>query len=223
MKCCLTFFIRPLCILTFLAITLLNYTICFHFNGSSNSKDTPAYSLLNSLFYVYSLQYQNSYYLLDFLYSLILVPIGTYPQQAAQHHTATHSLSPGEMGQKIEKVKVQELVGWYEDNLLGKAKAVYTSKAKQGIHPLLWISCSATSRKQHPWCVMVTWKDKHCHSKHPLLLSHSLYSWAWCHKLCDLPLTILSAVLAASSKLLAHPQPSHWQDSMRIRKDLDSL
>lgn len=48
-------FIQLLCTLAFLAIKLLRFTVCFHFNGSSNSKDTPAYSLLNSLFYVYSL------------------------------------------------------------------------------------------------------------------------------------------------------------------------
>lgn len=47
---------------------------------------------------------------------------------------------PGGMGEKIGKVKVQELMGWREDRLLDKAEAACASKAEQGVHSLasLW-------------------------------------------------------------------------------------
>lgn len=56
-------------------------------------------------------------------------------QQAAKHHTATHSLLPGGIEERIRKV--QELMGWRKDILWSKAKATYTSKAKQEINSLL--------------------------------------------------------------------------------------
>ena len=38
------------------------------------------------------------------------------------------------MGETIRRVKVRKLVGWDKDNLIDKAKASGTSKAKPGIH-----------------------------------------------------------------------------------------
>lgn len=48
--------------------------------------------------------------------------------------------SAGDLGERIGKVKVQELMGWHEDRLLGKAEAACASKAEQGVHSLasLW-------------------------------------------------------------------------------------
>lgn len=56
-----------------------------------------------------------------------------------QYHTAAHSLSPGGIGERIGKVKMQELIGLDQDSLLNKAKAMHTSKTEQGIQSLLVI------------------------------------------------------------------------------------
>ena len=52
------------------------------------------------------------------------------------------------MGERIRRVKVRKLVGWDKDSLTGKAKAVHTRKAKQGICSLLPIVRQVCSHLQ---------------------------------------------------------------------------
>ena len=64
---------------------------------------------------------------------------------------------------------------WDKDSLIGKAKAMHTSKAKQGIHSLLPMGrqvfcCLQESRA--PSRAMVTWEDK-CHHLNVLPLPSS--------------------------------------------------
>jgi len=68
------------------------------------------------------------------------------------------------MRETIRRVKVRKVVGWDKNNLIGKAKAVHTSKVKPGIHSLLFISRQVFSHGQEsraPACLIVTWEDKH--------------------------------------------------------------
>lgn len=51
-------------------------------------------------------------------------------RQAAQHHTAAHSLFLGRMGKRIIKVEVRGLMGWDQDSLLGKSKSCAWKRSK---------------------------------------------------------------------------------------------
>jgi len=57
-------------------------------------------------------------------------------------------LSAGGLEERIRKVKLWELVDWDKSSFLGKAKAVCTSTAKEGIHLLLPIHRQMFSRSQ---------------------------------------------------------------------------
>ena len=59
------------------------------------------------------------------------------------------------MREWIRRAKVRKLVGWHKDSLISKAKAVHTSKAKQGIHSLSWPKPAQrwlTSSDERGWC-----------------------------------------------------------------------
>jgi len=67
------------------------------------------------------------------------------------------------MGERIGRVKVRKLMGSDKGRLIGKAKAVGASKAKQGIHSLLPISRWVFSHLQQSRVasrIMVTSEDK---------------------------------------------------------------
>jgi len=64
------------------------------------------------------------------------------------------------MGERIGRLKVRKLVGGDKDSLIGKAKAMCTSKAVQGIHSLLSIGRQMFSHLQEsrtPSRIRVTW------------------------------------------------------------------
>ena len=101
--------------------------------------------------------------------------------------------TPGGMGERIRRVKVRKLMGWDKDSLIGKAKAVRTSKAKQGIHLLLPTGRQVLSHLQGsraPSHVTVTWEDKHQYSECPPLPppSPSFIHWVWYHMAQNIPL-----------------------------------
>lgn len=55
-------------------------------------------------------------------------------QQFTQPHTATHSLPPGGMRERIRRIKVTKLMGGDKDNLLGKEMCTQTGQNKEFIH-----------------------------------------------------------------------------------------
>lgn len=55
-------------------------------------------------------------------------------------HRVTQPPSSCGMGQTIRMIKVRKLLGWDKNSLTWKAKAVCTSKVKQGSHPLFPIN-----------------------------------------------------------------------------------
>ena len=66
------------------------------------------------------------------------------------------------MGERIRRVKVRKLIHWDKDSLIGKAKAVSTSKAKQEIDSPLPMGRQVFSHLQEsraPSHVTVTWEE----------------------------------------------------------------
>lgn len=126
-------------------------------------------------------------------------------QQPRLTQPLTHSPS------KIRRVKAGELMGWEKDSLIGKAKAVHTSKANQGINSLLPMS-SQLQESQAPSHVMVAWEDKFHHSKCPpsLLYPSTLYTELG----LEHPFGQLGSV---SSQLPKHPQSPHQHGSSKSR------
>ena len=127
-----------------------------------------------------------SIWMLDYSPFLVLqIPLLWFNSASYQ---APHSCSltpprPEGWGGELEKnVKLQ---GWDKNNLIGKAKAMHASKAKQGIHSptshgQAGVQPSPGSRA--PSRVMVTWEDKHHNAKCPppsFFFPQFIYS-AWC-------------------------------------------
>lgn len=81
--------------------------------------------------------------------------------QAAKHHIDALILIVKGMRERIRKANVRELMCWDKDNLIARAKAAHTSKAKQRIHSLLPIR-GIFLGKQSSSCMMISWEDK-CH------------------------------------------------------------
>lgn len=76
-------------------------------------------------------------------------------------HLFTHTYLGG-MRDRI-RVEVRKLVGWAKDSSIGKARAVHTSKVKQGIYSLLPIHSQVLSHLQQsraPSHTTVTQEDK---------------------------------------------------------------
>jgi len=122
---------------------------------------------------------------------------GLTPVDTEAARSCSLTLSSG-TGETIRRVKVRKLVGWDKGSLIGKAKAMCTSKAKQGIHSLLPVSTQVFSHLQESRalsCVIVIWEGKYHHSEQCpfLLLPHGFYCWVWHHafsqlsQLCLLP------------------------------------
>jgi len=111
-------------------------------------------------------------------------------QLATKYHTASRSLPPSGMGERVERVKVRKLVGWDKNGLIGKAKAAHANKAEQGIDSLLpvimWVFSHLQESRAQLW-VMVTWEDKPCHSGHHMAWNILLVSWDQLSRLCPLP------------------------------------
>jgi len=69
---------------------------------------------------------------------------------------------------------VRTLMVWDQESSIGKAKAMYTSKVKEGINSLLPTGRQVFSHLQQsraPSHATVTWEDKCHHSEHPCLRS----------------------------------------------------
>jgi len=126
----------------------------------------------------------------------------------SQHLSSTPSWWDGVW---FARVKARKLLGWDKDNLISKAKAVHTSKAKQGIHSLFPIGRQVSSHHQESRTqshVVATWEDKCHHSEHPpFLLPPTFYCWAWCMTWCGIFLwpVGVSCPTYVFSQLLVHP------------------
>ena len=120
-----------------------------------------------------------------------------------------------ERGKTIRRVKLRKLVGWDRDSLIGKAKAICTSKAKEGINSLLPITIRQVfihfRESWAPSCIKVTWEDKSHNSERPPLPSSSpsFVRWAWCHMAWNIPLVIWGQLSWAVSppSFLCTPSP----------------
>lgn len=108
------------------------------------------------------------------------------------HANKPPTSTPGAMGEQIRRVIVKKLFCWDNSSLIGKAEALHTSKAKLGINSSFSMgrqvfSCPQESRA---WLyIMLTWEDKHLHSKHWLFTSSSaiFIGWVWYHMLWNIP------------------------------------
>lgn len=96
------------------------------------------------------------------------------------------------MGQRI-RVKLRKLMGRGQGNLIGKTKAVHTSKAKLRIHSPLPVGRQVFHHLQEsraPSLLKVIWEDKY----HPYECSTFCPSfprfihWAWHHMVWNIPL-----------------------------------
>jgi len=103
------------------------------------------------------------------------------------------------------------------------------SKTKEGIHSLPPISrqvfsCLLESRALSR--VMVTWEDKHHHSKYPPLPSFSprFICWSWCHMVQNIPLVSWDQLpqMCPLPTSYAPPPTCRW-GGVRSRKDLGSV
>jgi len=136
---------------------------------------------------------------------------------------------PGEMEERITKVRVRKLMSWDKDSLTEKAQAMHTSKAKQEIHSLLPIGRQVFANLQKsraPSYLGVIWEDKCHHSKFPSFL---LFLPAFIAE-CDITWhgislwwTGVSCPSCVLFQLLVHLQPTRWQDGVRSRGGLDSI
>lgn len=73
------------------------------------------------------------------------------------------------MGERIRKAKGNEFVGWNKGNILGKRKAMCTSKAKQETHNTIRHG-DVQHVQQDSSHVMVSLEDKHHHCECPSIL-----------------------------------------------------
>lgn len=93
--------------------------------------------------------------------------------------------------ERTGRVKVRKLLSWDKGSLTGKAKALRTSKAKQGVYSLFPIGRQVfrlIQESKTPW-VMVIWEDRQHNFEIPppsTSFSH-LLSWAQCHVIWDIP------------------------------------
>lgn len=120
---------------------------------------------------------------------------------------------PSEIRERSWRVKAGKLVARNEDSLIGKAKAVHISKAKQGINSQLPMG-SHPQESRTPSGVKATQEDKCHHSKHlPVSPSPHFIYWAWCHVMEYLFGQFGSPVLAVSPPNLPYnPSPLPlWQ------------
>lgn len=75
------------------------------------------------------------------------------------------------MGERIKGVKVWELMGWDKESLLGKVKAVCTSKENKEFTTSHWqADVQPLLRRQSLSCVLVSWENK-CHQSESSLSS----------------------------------------------------
>ena len=94
-------------------------------------------------------------------------------QPSPHSHLLTPPHPEGWGGESERSVK---LMGWDKNNLIGKAKAVHASKAKERIHSPLPMGRQVFGHPQEnraPSCVTVTREDKHHNAGCPPLLSSS--------------------------------------------------
>ena len=97
---------------------------------------------------------------------------------ANKPHAAARSLPPSGTGDRIGRVKLRKHLGRDEGSLTGKAKAMCTSKAKQGIHSLLPMGrlvFSHLRESRAPSHMTVTWEDKGHRSELPPSFFTQLY------------------------------------------------
>lgn len=142
--------------------------------------------------------------------ALCWVNIGQYPDA----HPAAHSLlSPMRQGENRRKAR--RFVDQDNDILIGKAKAVHASKAKEGITALLPISrqissCFLASRASA--CMALAWKYKHRDHEYPhFLLCHlSDHCWALRPVFWNTPLVGAGCLSQLCHQSHAHSQPVHW-------------
>lgn len=143
-------------------------------------------------------------------------------------HLLTHTYLGG-MGDRI-RVEVRKLVGWYKDSSIGKARAVHTSKVKQGIHSLLPIHSQVFSHLQQsraPSHTTVTQEDKMPWLQTPLplfLFTHfyvlSMLPYGVGHPFGQLGSTVLAV---SPPTQIVPPCPPHWWCEVRSRKGLGSV
>lgn len=149
-------------------------------------------------------------------------------QLATQPHAATCSFLHQLDGERTERVKGRKLVGWDKDKLIGKLKAVHTSRAKQGI-----IHCFPRAGRSS---VMSRRAGLHQTQQLPgktntqtLNIPLSSFFLPALHVECDARCGIshwsveTSCPCCVSSQLLVSPQLPHWQGGTRTRKGLGSL
>lgn len=133
---------------------------------------------------------------------------------------AAHCSPTSRIRERIRKIKARKPVGWDRDNLVRKAKANHTSKVKPRINSLFPIGSQVFSHLQEstaPSHMMVTWENKHHHSKCPPFLPSSFFlpfcilsmmSYGWEYPFVQfgspVPLWIKSTLL----------KPSHPTDSV---------
>ena len=153
----------------------------------------------------------------------------TYYGQQQSTPTATHSV-PSPVWWAENRRKMRRHVGWDKDRLIGKAKAMFTNKAKQRIHSPLPIIGQVLTHLQGSrvlLCILFTWEDKcyHPESVTPFLfLSPSFICWAQQHMVWNVPLVSWGQLsqLCLLSTPCAPPAYSLLGGVMS-REDLDSV
>lgn len=100
-------------------------------------------------------------------YMLCLTPAS--PQAFCSPRSLLHQ----QTGERTERVKARKTVQWDKDSFIGKAKAMHTEKANQGINSWLSRGRQMVHTFRAPSHIRLTWEDKHRHSKcPPFLLLH---------------------------------------------------